>query len=274
MRENVLYRDDDFSFVLKRDEMPNQDDHPLHIHKVYELFCFLSGDAEYIIEGNTYALTPGSIVLMSPSEFHQLHLKSNAPYERFVIMFSPKLISSFDKNNTLLLPYHDRAVGRNNLYTHRQFNNILPIDLLYLAAERVDDPAVAKIKVMSSLFMILSSILTIFRNTDEPSQELLPSERIINYISQNLTKDLSRKELSRKFFLSESQINRIIKKATGLSVSQYVSTKRLYRAKELLSDGHVPGKVYAECGYQDYSTFFRAYKNQFHCSPAEDCHPK
>jgi AraC-like DNA-binding protein len=230
----------------------------------------LSGDAEFIVEGNTYPLTPGSIVLMSPLEFHQLRLKSSAPYERFVIMFSHKLISSFDKNNTLLIPFHDRAVGRNNLYTHQQFSNILPIDLLYLAAEQVDDPAIAKIKVMSSLFMILSRILTTFRNSDESSRELLPSERITNYISQNLTKDLSRKELSNTFFLSESQINRIIKKATGLSVSQYVSTKRLYRAKEMLSQGIAPGDVFSLCGFQDYSTFFRAYKKLFGATPTED----
>ena len=177
MTEKGLYRDDDFSFALKRDDVPTQNDHTLHIHEEYELYCFLSGDAEFIIEANTYPLAPGSIVLMSPSEFHQLRLRSDAPYERFVIMFSPKLISSFDKNSTLLIPYHDRAIGRKNLYTHQQFNGILPIDLLYLAAEREDDPAVARIKVMSSLFMILSSILTIFRSTDEPSRELLPSER-------------------------------------------------------------------------------------------------
>ena len=38
----------------------------------------------------------------------------------------------------------------------------------------------------------------------------------------------------------------------------------------MLENGHSPNEVCFSCGYKDYSSFFRAYKNHFRVSPKKD----
>ena len=42
-----------------------------HEHEFYEIFFFLSGDVSYIIEGSTYQLRPGDILLTSNEDIHK-----------------------------------------------------------------------------------------------------------------------------------------------------------------------------------------------------------
>ena len=200
MNQDVLYDSELISFSRKTNLFPDNDFFNLHIHDDYELYCFISGDAYFVIEGNRYPLTPGCIVIIRPSEFHRVYVSSSVPYERFVVQFSKKLINSLDRDGTLLIPYHDRPLGRDNLYPPSKFNGILPIDLLNTAAEKENDTAVVRIKIISSLIMLLSRILVAFRDSQGNSAELLTPERIIDYISRNLSSDLSLSTLSGKFF--------------------------------------------------------------------------
>ena len=43
----------------------------LHHHDFYEIYYFMNGSVNYIIEGRTYNLSPGDLLLISPSELHQ-----------------------------------------------------------------------------------------------------------------------------------------------------------------------------------------------------------
>lgn len=40
-------------------------------------------------------------------------------------------------------------------------------------------------------------------------------------------------------------------------------------AQDLLAKGHTPNEVYSTCGFQEYSTFYRAYKRHFGVSPSK-----
>ena len=74
-----------------------------------------------------------------------------------------------------------------------------------------------------------------------------------------------------KFYISKSQLNRRFKRVIGSTVWEYVTTKRLILAKELLQNGETPMTVYSKCGFNDYTSFFRAYKSRFFVSPKNDC---
>ena len=57
---------------------------------------------------------------------------------------------------------------------------------------------------------------------------------------------------------------------TGSSMWAYIKRKRLLLAKELLTGGENPYLVYEKCGFNEYSSFYRAYKAEFGVSPKED----
>ena len=99
----------------------------------------------------------------------------------------------------------------------------------------------------------------------EKNSELDP---IIRYISEHLSGDLSAETLSRQMRLSLSGFTHTFKKEIGIPVHQYVTQRRLIFAQTLLQTGEKPTMIYPDCGYGDYSSFYKAYVSFFGYPPS------
>ena len=58
----------------------------VHQHDFYEVYFFISGNVEYSVEGKSYLLKEGDLLLINPLELHQPRIgpDQNA-YERIVL---------------------------------------------------------------------------------------------------------------------------------------------------------------------------------------------
>ena len=84
---------DGFSLHYSETPLPG-DSFQLHCHENYEIFFFLEGDADYMVEGNQYHLTPHSVLLLSPHVFHGVRVnRVDIPYKRIVININPSFVS-------------------------------------------------------------------------------------------------------------------------------------------------------------------------------------
>ena len=61
----------------------------LHLHNMYELYCFIDGSGTFTVEGTTYPLESGTIILMRPGEAHSVKIDSSKRYERKAVHFDP-----------------------------------------------------------------------------------------------------------------------------------------------------------------------------------------
>ena len=86
---------------------------------------------------------------------------------------------------------------------------------------------------------------------------------ILHYINENLTSELSIDHIAETFYLSKYYMMRLFKQETGYTIGNYISSKRLLLAKELIISGMPAAEACYTCGYQDYSNFSRAYKSLF-----------
>jgi AraC-like DNA-binding protein len=128
-------------------------------------------------------------------------------------------------------------------------------------------------QALSYFLPVLQAIHDIWRKGNcEAAQEEPQSlgAQLVAYINRHLFELKGLNQLEDAFYMSASQINRIFRSFTGSSVWHYVKIKRLFAARELIKNGMTPHKAASACSYQDYSTFFRAYKNQFGNCPQED----
>ncbi len=232
----------------------------MHTHTTAELFYFVEGKAVYHIEGSSYALQPGDILLMRPAEAHYVEQDPGMPYERICLNFETTIFGDLDPDNSLLRPYYDREAGKRNLY--RMGDNICRgyLDNILSAKDRLTG--------IANLILLLGRVCTVF-DRDSTSQPDTLEYRIIRYINRHLEQELSIEKLCEHFYISRAQLCRRFKKITGTSVGKYISAKRLLTAQNLLRQGKKPTEVYAACGYQDYSTFYRAYLQFFGYSPKE-----
>lgn len=233
----------------------------MHTHDNYEIYCFLSGNAKYFVEGNTYPLKSGDILIMKKAEAHSLLINSNRPYKRIVVNFNSDAIGESVRSKIVSF-LDNRPFGIKNRYSASLFSGT---NWLYYL-EKICESNDINIKSVY-LTVLLSELYEQFLEikTQEASSEELMD--IIKYINSNLSGKLNLNIICDRFFISKPHLNRKFKKIIGTTVWEYITTKRLLLAKELLQNGIAPTNAYSQCGFENYSTFFRAYKTKFGISP-------
>ena len=243
-------------------QVPDLDKFHMHTHETYELYCFLSGDAKYFVEGTIYTLKSGDIVIMKKSEAHTLLIKSCIPYERIFINFNADAILG---DRGILDFIDNRPLGSNNRYPASVFKETHWYYYLkkICSAKNIHEKQ-AYLTVL--LIELRDNYPKICENTPPEKDNII---EMIDYINMHLTENLSLDFLCNHFYISKVQINRKFKQMTGSTVWQYILAKRLLLAKELLQSGRHPTDVSVECGFHDYCSFFRAYKSKFNACPKE-----
>lgn len=239
----------------------------MHSHDSYELFYLLSGDADYRVEGSRYHLLPGDIILMRKGEVHMFQLRSPARYERMHINFDITELLTLMGTDHVMSIFHRRPLGMFNHYPASCFPENRWQEYMEKIC-RCDDTG-TQICYLLPLLRDLSECFGILRTLPRtPKQD--KAEAIIRYINANLSEDLSLELLTQRFYISKTHINRLFRQATGTTVWEYITIKRLFLAKELIAAGRQLSDLYTLCGFQDYSTFYRAYRQHFGISPRED----
>ena len=255
-----------------REENPERAKVFMHLHTQMELYFLLEGKVEYLVENQVYCPKAGDLMLLRPGELHSSKVSPHhtGAYVRYNLRFSPALLTQ-SLNGRLLAPFLERPGGTGNLYTARE----IPPDFIRSCFQRMFAPEnrSSEARTLAYLIPILQEIYDVWVTRETPRQspqDSLPA-RIVAYIHENLATLRSPRELSDVFYLSQSQLYREFREYTGTSLWNYVRTKRLITARERMQRGESPAKAAAASGFEDYSTFFRAYKRQFGRNPQEDC---
>jgi len=106
--------------------------------------------------------------------------------------------------------------------------------------------------------------------TDKKSKEVNTNLEIIkNFIDENIDRNFSLEEISKKINLNQSYLSRSFKKEYGLSPRSYLLNTRVNRSKKLLEQGLDISQVALELGFCDQSHFYKAFKNRFAITPNE-----
>lgn len=83
-----------------------------HFHSAYEVYYFVAGDADYLVDGREYHLSPHSLLLLAPNVLHSIRVNSDADYIRYCLFFSPDDIIA--ERRSLLLSTFPIRPGHNN----------------------------------------------------------------------------------------------------------------------------------------------------------------
>ena len=259
------YGEETFSASRGVTPQPKQEDFTMHTHGKAELYCFMGGGGVFHIEGAEYTLEPGDILIMAPGESHYIELDCTQPYDRWDIHFEKELFQSVDPQGLLMRPFVERKPGTLNLYKSYEFKG----GSRHYWDDMTTGEGDARLNVLTGMFSMLNEIYGIYLSRDAEAHAAgnTVEYRIIRYINKNLDSEISLDEICRMFFISKSQLCRLFKKATGSTLWQYITIKRLTKARLMLREGEKPTKVCFACGFNDYSTFYRAYTKYYGHGP-------
>lgn len=241
----------------------------LHDHDSYEILLFLEGDAKFVIEGNDYFLETGDVIIVRKHEMHRVYHNSNATYHRVVLMVEPNFFSNHNCMN-YETQFANAQMGIANIIKAKNvrscglYDAFMRLKKVSVDYSLTNEPVVDAI-VIEILYYINRS--GIFSTPDVHDSQV---EKVISYINTHYTEDISLDTLENIFFLSKHHLCRIFRKATGLTIHEYISRKRINKVKELRKIGKSISDAAMLSGFCDYSCFYRTYKKLMGCSPKED----
>ncbi|MBP3361915.1 MAG: helix-turn-helix transcriptional regulator [Clostridia bacterium] len=228
------------------------------IHSYNEILYYIDGGATFLSEEFKENLERNSLLIIPKETYHNFKIGNQSKYERLTIAFpdasiAPIVLSQINiiKNINEIIQYIiNRMLEILNSENHEEFS----------------------VFMYGALLMLISEIKFDNKNISKP--QLRENAKLISdcveYIDRNLMSDISIKAISKGINASESNISHLFKKELGISLHQYIIEKRMIYAHKLIKAGEKPSKIYSECGYGDYSSFYKAYTKMFGHSPKND----
>ena len=268
------YLHEDFRLFHLRDVGAEEMEY--HYHEFDKIVIFLSGTASYIMEGRSYFLEPWDVLLVSHHLIHKPVIDPNAPYERVVIYLDPGFIDSHSTREAdlsscfRLARRRQFALMRPEGEERRQLQGLLAALEQALASKGFGGELLSRTCLLQLLIHLNRTIIRDHTDRDETASRHDPKiERILSYINEHLSEDLSVDALAGQIYTSKYHFMRRFKELTGCSVHQYITQKRLLSAARLLRSGVSAQNACVRCGFQDYSAFQRAFRRQFGMTPRD-----
>ena len=258
-------RSRDYEIFHFRD--PKMQEVPLHHHDFYEIYFFLSGRVDYLVEGINYTLNPGDLMLISPMELHRPTVAPEEAYERVVLWINAEYLRKKTEGTEFL----ERCFqpGHNLFHVSR---TQIPELIRRLAGEFGGQEGGAALYAEGLLLQLLAELLRLAAGSGEAGEARQSSpliESVLHYIGEHYREEISLDELAERFYVSKYHLSHLFRQTVGVSVYRYVLLKRLQHARQLLSEGESPGSAGRASGFPEYSGFYRAFRQVYGTSPGE-----
>ena len=243
-----------------------------HYHTFHKIIILLAGRTGYAIEGERYALQPGDFVLVGRGSIHRPEVERGTFYERMILYISPEYLARYRTADCDLEACFRRAQSDFH-YVYRSGSGDQIKPLLQALEKALNEKEFGADLLSRAVFLQL--MIEINRTTARKRYITASAGdskivSILQYLNLHLTEPLSIDELASRFYISKYHMMRRFKEETGYTIHSYIAEKRLLLARQLLSAGQPVTEVCYQAGYQDYSTFSRAYRKRFGASPSAD----
>lgn len=236
------------------------------IHDVYEIIFLKKGSITYTVEGRSYRVKNGSIIFTHSGQWHSLLFEDTSIYERYDITFDKKILSPEMQQKLSFCP----EVTEIGDYTF--INEIFQRMDYYCKYLEGEDLKNILCHLTEEIICNIILVDKVFSKNGEETRYSANRTVIkaVEYIEKNIDKNFTLDELCQELFITKSHLHRLFSEHLKITPKKYINSKRLILAQKLLRRGAKPASVFTECGFAEYSTFWRDYKKYFGYSPSEE----
>lgn len=244
----------------------------VHHHNFYEIYFFLGGKVDFLVEGKTYHMEPGDLLLLNPRELHQPKVLPGDIYERIVLWIDGGYLSGLGGEGVdLRVCFDNHAPNHTNMLRPSKVHRASLGQLLErMHREFYGKELGAQVYARGLLLEFLVEVNRLALKSPAQKPESAEPDligQVLAYIAAHYREDITLEKLAREFYVSKYHLAHEFSNRVGTSVYRYVIFRRLLQAREMMNAGHSPGEVYQSCGFGDYANFYRAFKSAYGMSP-------
>ena len=242
----------------------------IHFHDFYKVTFVKYGTGRYMIDGKCYDIMSGDIILVGMNVPHQPLFASGELYDRYTLYISSAMIEDFDIPECHIYDLFSSSSG--NVIRPRggesdRFAGIMK----RIEAENASSSYAAH---LAARLCVMSFLIETGR-TREDSALIVPLHLpegdmmldILRYVNDNLCESISAKDTASHFDIDEQTMLNDFEGAFGCPMEEYISNRRLTKAREMIQEGTAPADACYSCGYGSYTEFAKAYQNKFGTAP-------
>lgn len=241
-------------------------------HHCYEIYFILQGKIRVIAEEEDLCPVLGEALIYPPSCMHRVtHTDPSLPYERFYVYLSKEFLHSISTEEYSFIDILDKLTSEG----HHCFDlgDQTVLDLVPMADEIIEaakDTSPAGIlanrcRMIIYLIRLLGLLEESAASTADSASHRM--NELIRYINQNAAQPLSLDQLEETFGISKFVLLHEFKDYTGMPIYQYILTRRIILAQQLIQQGAKPNQACEQSGFSDYTSFYRAFKARTGKSP-------
>lgn len=217
----------------------------------YLFIIVLSGAGTFTYKENTYNLAQQDCILIDCHQKYTHISDRDNPWELLWIHF----------NGPGVRGYYDYIIQKRGhlLHCHEpEAASAVISELISIHENRTDD---TDIRAASLIISLLTACAT--RNIHDADESSLSHKlgQIFRFISEHFREKITLDELSENFSISKFYLAREFKKEYGVTIIQYILSKKINHAKSLLRYTDLPiEEIAAQCGISDASYFNKIFK--------------
>ena len=248
---------------------------PRHRHEFIELVYVLSGSAIQMVDEQEYEVRRGDMIFINYGSIHSFLEMGSFRY--YNICFSPEIVSDsiITPDNAFALlsltAFDEMRKDQNGGRVTFSGKECVEIEnILHAMLEEYESDQPLSDKVMENYMNIL--ITKMLRKSQpgmgQEAKDLW--QELSEYIEQNPGAELTLSALASKCFYNPSYFSRIFKQKFHMSLTEYVTRKRIENAMRLLCSTELSvDEISQKTGFVDRSTFYAAFSRITGTTPAQ-----
>ncbi|MBR3018255.1 MAG: helix-turn-helix transcriptional regulator [Clostridia bacterium] len=246
-----------------------------HCHDFYECYIHLQGAKYYGIDNEVYLLKPNQMIVVPP--FHMHGLITEEPliyYERAYLYISENTLKLMGMQQVDLVGLLTENARNQRFLFSLSADQAQTCAGLMQSVQKNNERSSPwdRFSDFSHILPFLRIILDVMQTSAhvQPSVSIQPvMQKILIYINEHYTEPMTLKDISLRFGVSMSSLSHDFYRYIHHSVYDYILFRRVMYARQLMFENESLGDICYKCGFQNYSSFLRAFHNISGISPSE-----
>jgi len=236
----------------------------LHWHRSVEINLVTKGRINFQVDGKNRRVEEGEWIIVNSGEIHANNwVERTDTYEAVAILISKSFLEAW--------------AGKDKYYVNPQKNekdDEITKSLLQIKEICNEKSDTYKLELMEQMFSLLRCLEKYSVSVDRKDKSEQPTEnvkKIINYIDEHYSEELSLGMVAEKMNYSIAHLSRLFKEHVGYNFSEYIQGVRIANAVKMLRDDEeLPlMRCALESGFPNVKSFIVAFKRQYGCTPSE-----